>query len=190
MNALAKTHPPFTSAEFYRMADKGAFAGFRVELRRGMILKMSPQHRPHAHAKADLYLRLLQGVKAAGLQWAVLTEATVSFGDGFEPMPDIVIYDPALAGDASTVPAASVKLIVEIADATLTDDLGEKRVDYAAAGLAEYWVADVQARAVIRHSGPKDGVYAVEEAPAPMSQPLAMLTQPHIVAKVGGGTGA
>ena len=89
MNALAKTHPPFTSAEFYRMAEKGAFAGFRVELRRGMILKMSPQHYPQARTKQDIQFALRKAIQDAGLAWEILTEATVSFGDGFEPMPDI-----------------------------------------------------------------------------------------------------
>ncbi|HEV7692418.1 MAG TPA: Uma2 family endonuclease [Hyphomonadaceae bacterium] len=184
MNALVQAHPPFTSDEFYRMADRGAFAGFRVELRRGMILKMSPQHVPHARVKSDLQHALERAIKAAGLGWEVLTEATVSFGGGFEPMADITVFDPALLGGARTIPAAAVKLVVEVSETTLADDLGEKREDYAEGGLAEYWVADVQARTVIPHSQPKDGAYLNEAAPVPISEPLAMLTQPAVSARV------
>ena len=61
------------------MAEKGAFAGFRVELRRGMILKMSPQHYPHARTKQDIQYALRQAIQDAGLAWEILTEATVSF---------------------------------------------------------------------------------------------------------------
>lgn len=71
-----------------------------------------------------------------------------------------------------------------LTDATLSDDIGEKREDCARGGLAEYWVADVQAKIVIRHAQPSDGAYLNEAAPVPLSQPLAMLTQPKVVAKV------
>ncbi len=184
MNALAQTHPPFTSAEFYRMADKGAFAGFRVELRRGMILKMSPQHIPHARIKADIQRALEAALRKAGLNWEVLTEATVSFGGGFEPMPDIVVFDPVAAGDARTIPADAVKLIVEVSETTLADDLGEKREDYAAAGLAEYWVADVAAKAVIRHAEPQGGGFRQVEASVGLNQSLKMLTRADVTARV------
>jgi Uma2 family endonuclease len=184
MNALVQAHPPFTSDEFYRMADRGAFAGFRVELRRGMILKMSPQHIPHARVKSVLQHALERAIAEAGLGWEVLTEATVSFGGGFEPMADITVFDPALAGGARTIPAAAVKLVVEVSETTLTDDMGEKREDYARGGLAEYWVADVQAKTVVRHSQPSTGGYLNEAAPVAISQPLAMLTQSKVVAKV------
>lgn len=181
MNALAKTHPPFTSAEFYRMADKGAFAGFRVELRRGMILKMSPQHLPHARIKANLERALVAALKAAGLGWEVLTEATVSFGDGFEPMPDIVVFDPVVAADARTVPAKAVKLIVEVSESTLADDLGDKAQEYAEAGLAEYWVADVEAKTVIRHAGSAATGFGRVEAPVGLDAAIAMLTHANVV---------
>lgn len=178
MNALAQTHPPFTSAEFYRMAEKGAFAGFRVELRRGMILKMSPQHIPHALVQSGLFRRLTAALKEAGLDWEVLVGVTIGFGSGFEPMPDIVIYDPALVVDEQGVlPPAAVKLVVEVSDSTLADDLGEKLEDYARAGLTEYWVADVKAKTVIRHAGPQGDTFARVEAAVALDQPLAMLTQ-------------
>ena len=183
MNALVKTHPPFTSAEFHKMAAKGAFGDMRVELRRGMILKMSPQHIPHARVKSELQHRLEQGVAAAGLAWETLTETSVSLDDGFEPMPDIVVFDPALVpAGAGPVPAAAVKLIVEVSDSSLADDLGEKRADYARAGLTEYWVADVAAKVVHRHGGPAGESYARLESLG-LAVPLPMLTRPDVVAR-------
>lgn len=71
-------------------------------------------------------------------------------------MPDITVWDSG-AGDASDggpIPASAVRLIVEAADSTLADDLGEKLEDYAAAGPAEYWVADVQGKLILQHTGP------------------------------------
>lgn len=183
MNALAQIHPPFTSAEFYKMAARGAFAGFRVELRRGMIVKMSPKWIEHAKVQSSLMFRLKAAIDAAGLDWLVISEATVNFGNGFEPMPDIALLDPnLLPPENGPIPPASVKLIVEVADASLQDDLGEKCEDYARAGVAEYWVADVQAKQVIRHAEPEDGKFQKEESIA-LSALIAMLTMPAIVAK-------
>ena len=184
MNALAKTHPPFTSAEFYKMADKGAFSGFRVELRRGAIVKMSPKWVEHAKVQANLMFALKAAIDAAGLDWLAVPEATVNFGNGFEPMPDLVILDPALLPPKNgPIPPAAVKLIVEVGDTTIEDDMGEKREDYARAGVAEYWVADVNARRLIRHVD-SDGEGFRTEKPALLSEPLQMLTAPAIIASI------
>jgi Uma2 family endonuclease len=184
MNALAKTHPPFTSAEFYRMADKGAFSGFRVELRRGAIVKMSPKWYAHASVQSDLMFALKNAIDAAGLGWKVVSEATVNFGGGFEPMPDLVVLDPSLlSSENGPISPASVKLVVGVADTSLDDDMGEKREDYATSGVAEYWVADVSAKQVIRHAAPKGSAFGTE-LPTPLSRPLAMLTAPTIVAQI------
>ncbi len=184
MNAVSKIHPPFTSAEFYRMAAKGAFGDMRVELRRGMILKMSPQHYPHARLKADIQRALERAVSAASLNWEVLTEATVSFADGFEPMPDIIVLEQTAPPTVfRTIPASAVKLVVEVADTTLDDDMGEKREDYARAGLAEYWVADVRKRVLIRHAQPSGGAYTVEQTIG-LDGPLQMLTMPDVAAAI------
>jgi Uma2 family endonuclease len=185
MNALAQIHPPFTSAEFYKMAARGAFAGFRVELRRGMIVKMSPKYYPHGMLHDQLTMALKNAIQSAGLTWQVFSEITVSFGGGFEPMPDIVVFDPDLVADKSgPIPPAAVKLVVEVSDSTLSDDMGEKREDYAQAGIAEYWVADVNAKRIIRHAETKGGAFGLEK-PIALSEPVAMLTAPAVVAKVG-----
>lgn len=166
------------------MAARGAFMGMRVELRRGTILKMSPQYYPHARVKGDVLRSLEAALRQVGLAWEVLSEATVAFDGDFQPMPDIVVLDPGLMSDKTgAIPAAAVKLIVEVADASLADDMGDKRADYAAAGLVEYWVVNVQAGTVIRHADPQDGRYAVETPAEPLDGPLAMLTEPKVVAQ-------
>lgn len=184
MNALAKPFQPFTSAEFHKMARRGAFGDLRVELRRGMIVKMSPKHVPHTMVQEDLTFALKLAIRNLGLSWRVGSEGSVSYAEGFDPMPDIVVYDPALLSDPQgTINREAVKLIVEVADSSLDDDLGEKRDDYARSGLAEYWVADVNARIVHLHADPQNGTFA-RLATASLADPLAMLTQPKIVAQI------
>ncbi|MGH6951887.1 MAG: Uma2 family endonuclease [Vitreimonas sp.] len=177
MNAPHRALATFTNAQFERLVRSGGFGDMRVELRRGMIGKMSPQFYQHAHVKAELMLALGAAIEKAGLGWRVFSEASVAFGVGFEPMPDIVVFDPGSipANLDGPIPAGAVKLIVEVADSSLGDDLGDKLEDYAAGGLTEYWVADVQGRIILRHTGPQTGGYAKRE-PAYFGETIAALT--------------
>jgi Uma2 family endonuclease len=181
MNAPAKLKT-FTSAEFRRIASVGGFGRARVELRGGMIVEMSPQHVPHASVKMDLTFALAAAIQATGLGWKVTSEVSVAFFDGFEPMPDIVVWNPAEApADLDgPVPAAAVKLIVEVADTSLADDLGDKLGEYARGQLAEYWVADIKGKLLLRHVGPQQDGYARRE-PLRFGEAAPLLTQPALI---------
>lgn len=177
MNAPHSALVTFTNAQFERLVRSGGFGDMRVELRRGMIVKMSPQYVPHATVKRLLAKALETALSGAASAWIVDQEVSVRFGEGFEPLPDIVVWDPLAAPPnlQGPIPASAVKLIVEVADSTLGDDLGDKLEDYAAGGLGEYWVADVQGRIVLRHSGPQASSYARRE-PAQFGEAIAALT--------------
>lgn len=162
MNAPFPRPHRFTAKEFERITRSGAFGDLRVELRRGMIAEMNPQYFPHGAIKVALYDALKAGLAVSYPRLRLLTETSVAFGGSFQPMPDILVYDPAMvpADLDGPVPADAVKLVIEVATATLADDLGEKLEDYARAGLAEYWVVDVKGRMAIRHDGPSEAGYA------------------------------
>lgn len=147
------------------MIRSGAFAGMgRVELRRGRLHRMSPQYTEHMRAKLAVWRALDRLISEAGLGLEVGSEGTVLFAPGFQPMPDVFIWD----GDATAgpIPGDQVRLVVEIADTTQRDDLGEKRLDYARAGLAEYWVADLAKKRFHRCHGAGPQGYAKEETVA------------------------
>jgi Uma2 family endonuclease len=178
MNAPVRAPTQFTSAEYHRMARAGAFKDMRIELRRGMLVRMSPQHIPHAQIKYDLAQAFDAALKAAGSPWRVLTEVSVAAAEDFDPMPDIVVWDPAGVADQSgPIPIGAVKLVVEVAETSLADDLGEKLEDYAKSGLAEYWVADVKGRLILRHADPGPAGYARRE-PILFGQTAPWLTAP------------
>lgn len=165
MNIAHRAPSTFTNAEFERLVRSGGFGRARVELRRGLIVKMNAQHVAYARAKTDLADAIKAGLHAAKLHWRVDQEVSVAFDGGFSPLPDIVVWDPAAApADLDgPVPANAVRLVVEVADSSLSDDLGEKLEDYAKGGLPEYWVADVKGRQILQHAGPADGTYARRE---------------------------
>ncbi len=156
MNAAPKT--VITDDEFDRMVRKGLSTVLgRVELRDGEIRKMNAQHVPHAAAKMSLFRALDRSLKASAAALEAMTEVTVSFGDGFSPLPDVVVWCPVRTD--GPIPGNTVRLIVEIADTTLADDLGPKQAAYAKAGLPEYWVVDLNARALHCFAAPKGGAY-------------------------------
>jgi hypothetical protein len=178
MNAPVRNEARFDRAQFEKMARAGVFGRDRVELRRGRIALMSPKHVPHASVQTSLMLVLDACLSRASLPWRVLAEVTVDLAADFQPMPDIVVWDP-LACDPDLdgpAPGRAVKLVIEVADATLADDIGEKLLEYARAGVAEYWVADVKGRLILRHAGPSETGFARRE-PVLFGQTAAWLTQ-------------
>ena len=50
-------------------------------------------------------------------------------------------------------------LVIEVSDSSLRTDRDIKRDIYAEAGVPEYWIVDVQGRAVDVHTEPRDGSY-------------------------------
>jgi Putative restriction endonuclease len=70
-----------------------------------------------------------------------------------------------------------VRLIVEVADTSLADDLGDKRASYAKAGLLEYWVANLNGKVMHRHHAPNGQAYWAADLTS-FGAPAAGLTLP------------
>ena len=168
MNIAHREQSKFSTAEFERLVRSGGFGRTRVELRQGQIVKMNAQHVPHGTIKRLLAKALEAALQQANFPWTVDQEISVDFGDGFEPLPDIIVWDrtAAPANLTGAIPASAVRLIVEVADTTLADDLGEKRAEYAQGGLCEYWVADVKGRLIHQHAAPGSTGYTKQASHA------------------------
>jgi Uma2 family endonuclease len=130
----------FTREQYYRLGELGFFYGKRVERIRGEIREMSPIGWPHivgCRKTAELLGRAF-----AGLGW-VYQAAPLALTDS-DPEPDVAII-PGRFEDYATHPTGAL-LVVEVADATIDYDTTTKAELYAEAGIAEYWVLDVNAR--------------------------------------------
>jgi Uma2 family endonuclease len=179
MNIRHRQPSTFSSAEFEKLVRSGGFGDARVELRRGVIVKMNAQHLAHARAKNLLAKAIDAAVAQAFPAWSVYQEVSVAFAGDFNPVPDIVVWDPT-AGPTDPdrpIPAASVRIVIEVADSTLPDDVGEKLEDYAGAGVAEYWVVDVKGRQILQHVGPGGDTYA-ERIPVAFGAAIASKAYP------------
>ena len=140
----------WTREEYYRLADLGFFQGQHAERIGGQIMVMSPQNFPH-YAAIDKAAEVLRGVFGPGY-W-VRTQAPLELGQSSDPEPDVSV----VAGrreDYSDHPTAAV-LVVEVSDTTLAFDRGDKANLYAAAGITDYWVIDVNGRRVEVYRDPK-----------------------------------
>ena len=99
-----------------------------------------------------------------------------------EPQPDVIVFRATAADFQSAAPQpADLALVVEISDTTLNFDLTVKAALYARAGIAEYWVVDLNGRRLIVHRQPDSGAYksvaayGENERVAPLASPQQSL---------------
>ena len=76
-----------------------------------------------------------------------------------EPQPDVIVLNRSFRTLSGRPTPAHVSLVAEVSDTSLSFDLKVKARLYARAGIAEYWVVDLNARRVIVHRRPEGGRY-------------------------------
>jgi Uma2 family endonuclease len=132
--------------DYALLGEIGAFGDASTELIDGDIIVMSPEWRPHMRVKDEIAYRLRRALEAIDATLFVGTGGSVALGDHEMPRPDILLTSQ-IEGEHA-VPGASVALLVEVSTSTLTHDLTTKAALYAAAGMPEYWVVDVNERLI------------------------------------------
>lgn len=132
----------------------------KLELVDGEIIRMSPPAWPHSEVARRIFLALNRVLGDGVDGWIAGYE--ISFILSRVPrtvrQPDVCIFRVPQDVDR-VLTSESLLIAIEVADTTLKDDLGAKHDDYAAAGIADYWVADVNKRETHVFSGPVDGAY-------------------------------
>lgn len=165
-----------TAGQLEAMAATGALAGLpRIELRDGVLCQMNPQYRPHLLAKSAVYDALRDALRAQGSALGVASEGSVRIDEREVPVPDVFVWE--VHRGAGPVPVEHVRLVVEVSDTTLEDDIGRKRQVYAMGGIPEYWVVDLPGRAVRQYWAPGSGRYG-SEAVVPFGGRLLAATLP------------
>ena len=160
---------------YLRMVEAGVLGPEdRVELIDGMIVPMSPAGPKHNH----VVMRFTELFAPAMPRIKVSVQGTLVLAEGQVFDPDFMLLQAKQGGYKDALPtAADVLLIVEAADTSLARDRQVKLPLYAAAGIAEYWIADLDRDALIVHREP-DGqgygqvrTYRGEEAVSPLALP-------------------
>ena len=152
-----------TVAEYERMIEEGLLTeDDRVELLEGVIVEMSPIGVPHATAVNNLNRFF---ARHAPDDVIVSVQNPTRLSDFSQPQPDLLLYRPVAGRNARHHPLpAETLLLVEVSDSTLAYDRDEKVPSYAAAGVTEVWIVDIEGRRLLRYREPADGIYGVQES--------------------------
>jgi Uma2 family endonuclease len=150
----------FTTADVFKMVESGVLTpDERVELIEGELALMSPKHNKHEWLKNRL-VEWLAARKPRDLILAV--ESTLFLDEGTFVEPDIMLYPRHILPE--DVRGPDVKLLIEIADASLAFDLGRKAALYAQHGVAPYWVIDAETKTTHMHDAGGVRVIAADAA--------------------------
>jgi len=143
----------FTVDDYHRMTEAGILsADERTELIEGVVVTMSPIGAPH-FVTVLLLDQLLRN--AVGTRAVVSVQGPVRLPPRSEPQPDLALLRPPASRYKAALPGpADVFLLVEVSDSTLARDRDVKAPLYAAHGIPEYWLVDLDAQEVLIHRDP------------------------------------
>ena len=145
----------FTRAQYELMGESGVLAERpRVELIFGEIVEMSPQNALHGYAIARLTDIL---TAAVARKMAVRVQLPLALGLHSEPEPDLCVAP--WPTELRPEHPQWAPLVIEVADSSLEYDRTTKLRMYALAGVPEYWVVDVNGRAIEVYTEPAAGAY-------------------------------
>ncbi len=143
------------------MIAAGILSDRRVELLNGEIIEMPPEGEPHAYYSrtSAKYLEQLLGGRAEVLQGKPITiPATQS-----EPEPDIAVVQPLGREYLRHHPyPENIFWLIEFSNTSLRKDSDPKAKAYAAAGIPEYWIVNLQKMELIVMRDLRDGNYQSE----------------------------
>lgn len=145
----------WTLEDYHKMIEVGILCDRTVEFIKGDIIEMSPEKPLHSSTnhKTVIYLRQLLENKA------LVREAhPITLADS-EPEPDVAVVVSTDELYFTRHPSPEdIYWLIEIADSSLSKDLGIKKQIYAEAGIKEYWVIDLinQKMHVFRHPHQED----------------------------------
>ena len=141
----------WTRSEYYKMAEVGLFEGKHVELIEGQVIEMTPTGSLHATAVA-LAARRLE--KAFGAGYFVRWQMPLVVTQNTELEPDLAIVRGDVRDYKDSHPTTAA-LIVEVADSSLLHDRTKKAEIYARAGIADYWILNLNDRQLEVHRNPQ-----------------------------------
>lgn len=170
----------WTVSDYHRMGEVGILTeDDRIELIEGGVIDMPPIGSQHAD-RVDQIAELLI-LRSSG-KYRIRVQNPVRIGDYSEPEPDIAVVRRGSYADEHPVPA-DVRLLIEVADTTLTYDREVKIPLYARAGIPEVWLLDLQKRWVTVYREPSADGYRQMRRPL-SSETLSPQQAPELVVRI------
>jgi len=151
---------PLTVDDIAAMVDAGILGeDDHVELLDGVLVEMTPQGEAHAYAIRELLAQVAAVVLEAGLRLSIQSPLNV-VSPISQPEPDLAVVQE----DGWDAHAAQALLVIEVSMTSRAIDLGRKAAIYAAAGIPEYWVLDLDKRRLVVHRDPAVDRYETVQA--------------------------
>ncbi len=125
----------------------------RYELVDGVLMEMMGPASPRHAAVVEWLNRHF--VVAAGERYSVRTQDCLLTADRGFRSPDLIVIERV---ERDRLPDTAL-VVIEVASASCSRDL-RKAAIYAAGGVAEYWIVDVDRDEVLVHREPRDNAYA------------------------------
>ena len=154
------------------------FAGQHYELIDGELINKMGKKAPHAFSALLLHQWLVEVFGFLRVRKEESIDVYPEDNPTSEPEPDLVVLRESGEKFAQSNPGPQdILLAIEVADSTLSLDLSKKALLYARAGIADYWVLDVNKRRLIVHRDPVAGKYTSiveyreDESVAPLAAP-------------------
>jgi Uma2 family endonuclease len=149
----------FTVDEYHRLGEVGILGeDDRVELLDGDLINMAPIGGEH-RTLVDSLNQLLASRAEKG-RYRIGIQNPISLDSYSEPQPDVVLYDSSILGRHPR--PNEIFLLAEVADTSLSYDMGPKLEAYARACIREVWVIDAIRRCVLVHRQPDQRHYQTQ----------------------------
>ena len=174
---------PLSTEQYLRMIEAGVFdSSDKVELIGGFITPMAPVGPEHNGSLFEL-TKLFAPVAE---KFVIAVQATVALSEGQVLEPDFALLAARADKYMTALPrAADVLLIIESAASSLKNDRHVKLPIYAAAGIPEYWIVDLNQKTLEIYHDPAGDNYAEQNKLSgdDVASPLAC---PEVKLRVGG----
>ncbi len=176
-----------TVADYHRMAETGVLTETaRTELIEGEIVDMAPIGTRHGSAVLLLTQLATQAVDRQAL---VSVQGALRLGQNSEPQPDLMLLKLRDDYYRNAHPAAAdVLLLIEVSDSSARYDREIKLPLYAAHGVSEVWIVDLDAKLIRCFRRPHGNEYLEATATAEAG-PMAVQAMPGVSIDLGGVLG-
>lgn len=152
-----RTRHKFTLEDWAAMESAGILPADRdFELIDGDLVEMPSDGPGHRRYQASLLEWLIPVLQPAGL--IGVADQTMPRDRHNGPRPDFYVYPRAI--HERDLKSSDVLWVIEIADSSLKLDREVKAQLYAEAGIADYWIIDIAAKAIHVHRAPSEAGYA------------------------------
>jgi Uma2 family endonuclease len=148
-----------TNDQYLRMIAAGILDDDKVELIEGVITPMSPagpDHNGSLYLLTDIFSKVID-------RFVLAVQGTVLIAEGQIYEPDVALLRRKTEGYMRSLATADdVALIVESASSSFNKDRHLKLPIYAAAGIPEYWLVDLEQQRLLVFRDPRGGAYCTE----------------------------